>query len=185
MREETKEFGRPWRDSAVRPMAITPDDKILFFQLSFLHGFYEFDLEKKRITRMKVLPGAEELDKLDPREFQLNSADHGITLNGEGTKLCVAGTMTGMAYVVRRDTFDVKTIGLHDKQRPEVKPKPYWSTTSADGKHCYVSLSGLDRVVVISFEDEEIVGTVNVGTHPQRIRNGHILVSALSGSPRP
>jgi hypothetical protein len=32
--------------------------------MSFLHGFYESDIEKRRITRMKVLPGAEDLDKL-------------------------------------------------------------------------------------------------------------------------
>ena len=168
MRQKTREFGQEWKDSAVRPMAISPDDKMVFFQMSFLHGFYEFDVEKRRITRMKVLPGAEDLEKIDPREFQLNSADHGITLNGDGTKLCVAGTMTGMAYIVivYGDTFAVKTIDLHDKEYPKIPPKPYWATTSADGKNCYLSLSGLNQVVAISFDNEERIGTVRVGCTP-------------------
>jgi sugar lactone lactonase YvrE len=187
MRQKTREFDKDkeWKDSAVRPMAISPDDKTVFFQMSFLHGFYEFDVEQRRITRMKVLPGAEDLEKLDLSKFQLNSADHGITLNGDGTKLCVAGTMTGMAYIVNRDQFAVKTIDLRDKAYPEIAPKPYWATTSADGKNCYVSLSGLDQVVVISFDNEERIGTVRVGRHPQRIRNGRIVVSALHANGKP
>ena len=182
MREKTKEYGHEWKDSAVRPMAIAPDDKTIFFQMSFLHGFYEFDVEHARITRMKVLPGADVLDTLEPSAFQLNSADHGITINGAGTKLCIAGTMTGMAYIVRRDTLDVTTIDLHDAGRPDISPKPYWATTSADGTHCYVSVSGLDRVVVISYDTEQPLGTVTVGRHPQRVRTGHIRMNALTPS---
>jgi len=182
MREKTREFGHEWKDSAVRPMAIAPDDKMIFFQMSFLHGFYEFDVERRRITRMKVLPGAEKLDALELSEFQLNSANHGITINGEGTRLCIAGTMNGMAYIVRRDSFDVTTIDLHDPERPTISPKPYWATTSADGRNCYISMSGLDQVAVISFDSEKKVGTVGVGRHPQRIRNGRMLVRALEVS---
>src|SRR4030095_10140351 len=109
MREKTKEVGPAWKDSAVRPMAISSDDKWIYFQMSFLHGFYEFNVEQKRSTRMKVLPGAEALEKLAPRDYQLNSADHGITLSGDGKKLCVAGTMTGEAYIVDRETLAAVT----------------------------------------------------------------------------
>jgi hypothetical protein len=41
-------------------MDVSPDDKFIYFQMSFLHGFYEFDVEQKKITRMKVLPGAKD-----------------------------------------------------------------------------------------------------------------------------
>jgi len=197
MREKTKAVGPAWKDSAVRPMAISADDKWIYLQMSFLHGFYEFSVEQMRITRMKALPDAETLENLAPSDYQLNSADHGITLSGDGTKLCVAGTMTGKAYVIDRATLTaVKQIDLHDAERPRVPPKPYWATTSADGKYCYVSASELNQVIVISFEDMEVAGRVNVGpirkegtssdsptvVHPQRVRNGRILASALAST---
>jgi DNA-binding beta-propeller fold protein YncE len=95
MREKTREFGQEWIDAAVRPMAITADDKTIFFQLSFLHGYYVFDVERARVTDKKMLPDAAELDGLEPSAYQLNSADHGIAINSNGTRLCIAGTMTG------------------------------------------------------------------------------------------
>jgi DNA-binding beta-propeller fold protein YncE len=197
MREKTKTVGPAWKDSAVRPMAISPDDKWIYLQMSFLHGFYEFNVDQKRITRKIDLPGGEALERLAPREYQLNSADHGITISGDGKKLCVAGTMTGEAYVLDRETASAVTrIDLHDPARPNVPPKPYWATTSADGKHCYISASTINQVVVISFDDEKVIGRVDVGprqgnrggadsveiVHPQRVRNGRILVSALDAA---
>ena len=40
--------GYPDYSSAVRPMAISPDEKTAYFQLSFLHGFVEFDLDERQ-----------------------------------------------------------------------------------------------------------------------------------------
>ena len=185
MRERTKAFGQEWKDAAVRPMAISSDDQKVYFQMSFLHGYYVFDVGKKQVVDMKKLPGFEEVERLRPSEFQLNSADHGITISGDDKKLCVAGTITGMAYIVDIDPFRVTTIDLHDPQHPEIPPKPYWSTTSADGKDCYISISGLNQVVVIPFADAAIRGVVRVGFHPQRVRNGHILTAALASRAQP
>jgi pimeloyl-ACP methyl ester carboxylesterase len=73
---------------------------------------------------------------------------------------------------VRRDPFHVTTIDLRDPARPQIAPKPYWAVTSADGANCYLSVSGLDRVVVISFDTGALLGTIPTGRHPQRVRTG-------------
>jgi YVTN family beta-propeller protein len=93
-------------------------------------------------------------------------------MNPQGTKLCVAGTMDNYAAIVRRSTLKVQRI-------TDVGIRPYWSTPSADGRYCFVSVAGNDRVAVISYKTGKEVAHVPVGNHPQRMRTGRVRVAAV------
>jgi YVTN family beta-propeller protein len=164
MGQKLAEAGYPNMSSAVRPMALSPDEKWVYFQVSFFHGFVEFDLTNERVTRVANLPKF----TTEPREnYLLDSAHHGIAMNSAGTKLCVAGTMDDYAAIVSRSTFRYTLI-----QDPGVTEKPYWSTDSPDGNYCFVSWSGSDSLSAISYDTEREVARIGVGDHPQRVRNG-------------
>lgn len=150
---------------AIRPMAHTPDERFFYFQLSFLHGFIEYDMEEDRITRLAELPN---LIPDTPRELYINdSAHHGIAMNGDGDTLCVAGTMSDYIAIVDRETFSHEILtGLGEK--------PYWVTTNEAGDRCYISWSGTDQMSVIDIEAASEIARVDVGDHPQRIREGRV-----------
>jgi DNA-binding beta-propeller fold protein YncE len=152
--------------SAVRPMALSPKERFVYFQVSFFHGFVEYDLRLDRVTRVVNLPISEEAKGIPREQYLLDSAHHGIAMNRRGTKLCVAGTMSDYAAIVSRRTTRYKLIRAGEK--------PYWSTTSANGRLCYVSWSGTDTISVISYRKGKEVKRVPVGDHPQRIRTGFV-----------
>jgi DNA-binding beta-propeller fold protein YncE len=163
MGKKLAEAGYPNMSSAVRPMALSPHERFLYLQVSFFHGFVEYDLARNRVTRVAQLPN---LVPETPREqYLLDSAHHGIAMNPDGTRLCVAGTMDDYAAIVSRDTFRYRLIRTGGQ-------KPYWVTNSGDGRYCFVSWSGSDRISAISYKDRREVARVPVGDHPQRMRMG-------------
>ncbi|MEU3608040.1 YncE family protein [Streptomyces sp. NPDC035033] len=161
MRPRLDAFGRDDLSDAVRPLVLTPDEKKLYFQVSFLNGFLEYDVESDRVTRLKNLPGNPATDP-DRTTWVNDSRHHGLSISPDGRKLCVAGTMDDYATVVDRETLQEGPLVPADK--------PYWATVSGDGRSCVVSESGSDRVSAIDFATGERVASVAVGDHPQRVR---------------
>ncbi|MER7952531.1 YncE family protein [Streptomyces sp. NPDC096079] len=161
MRSRLDAFGRGDLSDAVRPLVFTPDEKKVYFQVSFFNGFLEYDVESDRITRLKNLPGNPATDP-DRTTWVNDSRHHGLSMSPDGAKLCVAGTMDDYATVVDRATL---------QQGPLVEAsKPYWATVSGDGRSCVISESGADRVTAIDFATGRRVASVEVGDHPQRVR---------------
>jgi len=165
------EFGRPDMSSAVRPMAIAPGERFVYFQLSFFFGIVQYDLRADKVVAVLDLPlGA--AAGLDRTEYLLDSAHHGLAMNPKGTKLCVAGTMSKYAAIVTRQPFELqRTVNVGDV--------PYWSQSSKDGKYCFVSVAGEDRVSVISWKSAREVARIRVGDHPQRMRAGTVRAALL------
>lgn len=174
VRKALDERGLEDVSNAVRPLTLSPDERFIYFQVSFFHGFFEMRRSTGRISRVKKLPN---LVPDTPRElYLLDSAHHGIAMNPKGTKICVAGTMSDYATVVKRKGFE---------RGPLLKKglKPYWVTQSHDGRYCYVSWSGSDTVSKISYRTGRVDRTVAVGDHPQRIRNGVLSRDLIASLP--
>ncbi|MFF0073218.1 YncE family protein [Streptomyces sp. NPDC005494] len=166
MRERLNAFpgGKDYSDS-IRPVAFTPDESTMYFQVSFFNGFFEYDVATDKITRMKTLPKNPGTSD-DRGTFVNDSRHHGMSMNPAGTKLCIAGTMDDYATVVDRATL---------QESPLVPAtKPYWATVSGDGKACVISESGADQVTAISFATGQKITSVPVGDHPQRVRIAHL-----------
>ena len=176
MGQKLEEAGYPDMSSAVRPMALPPDEKQVYFQVSFFHGFVEYDLVQDKVLRLARLPVSEEASKKRREEYLLDSAHHGLAMNPAGTKLCVAGTMSDYVAIVSRATFSYELLSLGKK--------PYWATNSGDGRYCFVSYSGDDAIAAIDYSTEKEVARVKVGDHPQRMRMGVVKIGSL-GIPAP
>jgi DNA-binding beta-propeller fold protein YncE len=172
MSQKLAEAGHPGMSAAVRPMALSRDERFVYFQVSFFHGFVEYDLRRDRVTRVAALPLSDAAKGLSRQQYLLDSAHHGLAMNPAGTKLCAAGTMSGYAAIVAR-----KSLAL--QRTVPVGETPYWSASSDDGRYCFVSVAGDDRVSVISFRTAREVARIRVGDHPQRMRTGRVRKSAL------
>lgn len=190
--KELAEAGYPGMSSAVRPMALSPDEKTAYLQVSFFHGIVEFKLRAKdptgggdyvsggkrepavgKVKRLIRLPISDEAAALPREQYVLDSAHHGIAINEKGTKLCVAGTMSDYAAVVNRKTGRYKVFsGAARHLRNRTYSKPYWATTSTVDGNCWVSMAGSDLVLVIDYAKRKVIAEIPVGVHPQRVRDG-------------
>lgn len=197
MGKELAEAGYPGMSSAVRPMAVAPDQRFIYFQVSFFHGFVEFDTQAPdldgavdytaggipeprtgAVTRVVNLPNR--VPDLPREQYVNDSAHHGLSMDDAGTTLCAAGTMDDYAALVDRTTgaykiFDTAATG-HDYL------KPYW-TTEGLGDTCWISLSGSDSVAVLDFDTQQELAYLPVGDHPQRIRHGYVPNTVVASWP--
>ncbi len=178
MGDKLEEAGYPNMSSAVRPMAISKNERKAYLQVSFFHGVVTYNIRKEKVLNVMRLPNL--VPNVPREQYLLDSAHHGIALSGNDKRLCIAGTMSDYATVIRakqarrKDSLDPKLL--------KYGTKPYWSTTSANGKNCYVSWSGTDSMSVISYRKGKEIKHIEVGDHPQRIRNGVVRKSFLAAN---
>ena len=174
LRKKFDKAGHPNLATAVRPLTLSPDERFVYFQVSFFHGFIKMNLHTGKVKKFVRLPTL----TTEPRQnYVLDSAHHGIAMNPEGTKICVAGTMDDYATVVDAKTYQ------HGRLIKRDGGKPYWVTQSRDGRYCYISWSGIDKVSRISYRTERVVSTTKVGDHPQRVRNAFVASDLVAGLP--
>lgn len=168
--EKLAEAGFECMSSAVRPMALSPDEKTAYLQISFFHGYVVFDLEHGEVTDVVDLPISDHAKSLRKDQYVLNSAHHGLAIDAAGEQLCVAGTMDDYVGLVNiADPADRRLFAL-----PHTGDRPYWAENGPNDAQCWVSIAGDDRVNVYDYSRRAQVASIPVGYHPQRIREGTV-----------
>ena len=100
MGQELAEAGYPDMSSAVRPMAVAPDERFVYLQVSFFHGFVEFDTQAPDIDGTqtydgepavgavrRVVPLPDRTNGLPREQYVLDSAHHGLAIDEPGLTL--------------------------------------------------------------------------------------------------
>jgi DNA-binding beta-propeller fold protein YncE len=170
-----------WFTEGIRPSVITADEKTMYAQLSYLNGVIRYDLVAGRITATvdEPLSAFAKATYATRDEYPHDSAHHGLALSGDGTRLCDAGTIDNTVSII-------STANMHVESTVDVGLIPYWTTTSANGTACFVSMSGADAIAVIDYATGQTITTTSVGKFPQRNRLGKVpetVVSLLAPSP--
>jgi DNA-binding beta-propeller fold protein YncE len=158
----------------IRPSVISADETTMYCHSSYLNGLLKYDLTTAAIvqTLQEPLSAFAMANYPTPDDYPHDSAHHGLAMSGDGTKLCEAGTIDNTVSIVA-------VAGLSVQATLDTGMIPYWATTSADGKYCFVSLSGDGAVSVVDYAKAQEVTRTPVGKFPQRSRLGRVPVSAL------
>jgi YVTN family beta-propeller protein len=146
--------------NAVRPFAITKDQKLAYVQLSYLHGFMpvELDTKKKRpIVHLPALTPDVKLPNAWPGTY-----NHGIALTKDEKFLLANGSVAN--YVSVYSHPDLKFI----KNIP-VGTDPNYLIFSKDGKYAYVSNRGSNDMSIIDVAALKEIKRVKLGKYPQRM----------------
>ncbi|WP_396445649.1 YncE family protein [Actinomadura sp.] len=159
----------------IRPAVFTRDNKTMYAQLSYLNGFVEYDLAAGKITRTVKMPFSEKAAEMKPDDYPQNSAHHGMAMNADESKLCVAGTIDDYVSIVSRPglTTDGTVTYAADAL-------PYWTQTSPNGHDCFVSLAEDDQVSVVDYRTAREVARIDVGRFPQRERAAKLTPEAIA-----
>jgi YVTN family beta-propeller protein len=158
-----------WFAEGIRPTVITPDEKTMYAQLSYLNGVVKFDLVAGNITAQLDEPLSDFAKATYPTkdDYPHDSAHHGLALSADGKRLCDAGTIDNTVSIINTDTLSVAST-------VDVGLIPYWATTSVDGSSCLVSISGDDAIAVVDYATGRQTNRIAVGKFPQRNRLGQV-----------
>lgn len=152
-------------DGAVRPLAVTRDEKRLYVALEGLHGFGWADLVTgKQLGRMeRPLPPPEQRSKF----AYMNT--HGLELRPGDRELWVTSFIGNglMIYDLTGDSPKyVTTVGVGDA--------PNWMTFSPDGRYAYSANAGSNSVSIVDCAKRVAIKEIKVGPVPKRLLEVHV-----------
>jgi YVTN family beta-propeller protein len=144
----------------VRPFHMTKDEKTLYVQLSWTHGFTVVDIPANRLLKTIALPALPpETPVID--EFP-HTVDHGLEITPDEKHIVLlASTGNYVAIYSLPDLELVKIIPVGDV--------PNWVTINKSGSRAYVSNRKSDDISVIDLRTFTEIKRIKVGCFPQRM----------------
>lgn len=147
-------------ENAVRPFAITRDQKRAYVQLSYLHGFVPLQLDTKKKEPTVHLPELAPQTRLP--DAWPGTYNHGIALTKDETMLFANGSVASYVAVYSHPKLElIKTI--------PVGTDPNYVLFGRDGRFAYVSNRGSNDLSIIDVAALAEVKRLKLGRYPQRM----------------
>jgi YVTN family beta-propeller protein len=152
-----KVIGKIDFSDAVRPIALSLDEKRFYANIDNLIGIEVADIpSRKMIHRIAA--------NLSEEQKGVKSRSHGIGIRPDQKELWTCDVHNHQVYVYDLTSDiprQIATIPMGDEV--------YWLTFTPDGKICYVSVRGTNRVAAVDTTTKKILTRIPSGEIPKRL----------------
>jgi DNA-binding beta-propeller fold protein YncE len=151
-------------DNAFRPWHFSPDEKLIYAQLSNEHAVVTYDLARRKVIRRLDLPVKPAVTSAD---WDFEAPHHGLASTDDGATLCLAARASDYAGLVNaRDLALIATIPVGDA--------PGWAEVAEQGRTCLIANTRSDELSIISVPERVEVARLPIGNGPKHITVAHI-----------
>ena len=151
-------------DNAFRPWQFSPDEKLIYAQLSNEHAVVTYDLASRKVIRRLDLPVKPGVTSAD---WDFEAPHHGLALTEDGETLCLAARASDYAALVNaKDLTLIATIPVGDA--------PGWAEVAEEGRTCLIANTRSDELSIISIRIRAEVARLPIGNGPKHITVAHI-----------
>lgn len=146
-------------DNAFRPWHFSPDEQLIYAQLSNEHAVVTYDLASRKIVRRLDLPVKPGVTSAD---WDFEAPHHGLALTDDGATLCLAARASDYAALVNaKDLTLIATIPVGDA--------PGWAEVAEAGRTCLIANTRSDELSIISIPQRAEVARLPIGNGPKHI----------------
>jgi DNA-binding beta-propeller fold protein YncE len=146
-------------EAGIRPWRFSPDEKVIYAQLSKTHGVIAYDLQARKIVRRLELPVAPGVTSAD---WVFDAPHHGLTLTEDGKTLCLAGRASDYAALVSASALTlIATVPVGDS--------PGWAELADHDRVCLIANTRSDDLSFVSLSERRELARIKVGDGPKHI----------------
>jgi DNA-binding beta-propeller fold protein YncE len=152
-----KVIGKVSFSDAVRPIALSQDEKRFYANIDNLIGIEVADLSELKLIHRVAATIPEDQRKVPSRS-------HGIGIRPDQKELWTCDVNHHLVYV-----FDITGSVPEQIATIPMGGEVYWLTFTPDGKICYVSVRGRNQVAAVDTATKKILTRIPSGEVPKRL----------------